>query len=144
MGKNENKASLSKEQFEKLFKLHFEPLCHFANSFLNDFQAAKDICQKVFILLWEKRQNIDPSQNVKAYLFTSVRNKILNFIRDNKKFRSSFLDLECVDIPVDEVENETEKGKHELMIQIKKSIENLPEKCRKVFEMSRFDGKKYK
>ena len=143
MGKNENKASLSIEQFEKLFKLHFEPLCHFANGIINDPEASKDICQKVFIVLWEKRQSIDPDQNVKSYLFTSVKNKSLNFLRDHKKFRSSFLDLECLDIPADDA-HDSETRKNELIQEIKKSISNLPEKCRKVFEMSRFDGKKYK
>lgn len=65
--------SLDKVQFEKLFKTHFEHLCHFAQQYVSDADAAQDICQQVFIALWQKREDIDPKLAVKSYLFTAVK-----------------------------------------------------------------------
>ena len=53
--------SLDKPQFEELFKSHFAYLCNFAKQFVFDEEVAQDIVQKVFISLWEKREEIGPS-----------------------------------------------------------------------------------
>jgi RNA polymerase sigma-70 factor, ECF subfamily len=134
--------TLDKAQFERLFKTHYAPLCHFANQYINDFDAAQDIAQKVFINLWETRDTIDPQKSVKSYLYTSVKNRCLNYIRDNKKYRSRVLDIELGDIDI--AFEEPDSGAAELEAKIAEAMQALPEKCRLVFEMSRFQDKKYK
>lgn len=117
-------------------------MCQFAVQFVQDPDAAKDIAQKVFINLWETRETIDPAKPVKSYLYTSVRNRCLNYIRDNKKYRSQTLDIELMEgVFFFEEDN---PGLSDLERQIKTALESLPEKCRQVFEMSRFEDKKYK
>lgn len=135
-------TNLDKPLFEQLFKEHFAPLCQFAVQFVQDSDAAKDIAQKVFINLWENREHIDPQKPVRSYLYTSVRNRCLNYIRDNKKYRSQTLDIELMEgVFFFEEDN---PGLSDLERQIKTALESLPEKCRQVFEMSRFEDKKYK
>ena len=135
-------TNLDKPLFEQLFKAHFAPLCNFAAGYVQDADAAKDIAQKVFINLWETRDSIDPQKSIQSYLFTSVKNRCLNFIRDQKRYRSQVLDVEIADI--DLAFEEDDQGYAELETKINEALAALPEKCRLVFEMSRFQDKKYK
>ncbi|MCB0631833.1 MAG: RNA polymerase sigma-70 factor [Lewinella sp.] len=137
-----SQSSLDKMQFESLFRSHFRYLCNFAQQYVTDADAAQDICQKVFIRLWERREQMDPKQSIKSYLFTAVKNRCLNHIRDHKKYRSQILDLECGDF--DMVTEEEQLDVEELQTKIEQALSTLPEKCRQVFEMSRYQGMKYR
>ena len=132
---------LTKKDFEHLFHKYYESLCHFANQYLQDVDLAQDICQRVFIALWEKRSEINLDLSIKSYLYTSVRNRSLNHIRDHKKYRSKILDIDCGDIDLWS-EDEDQFSANELSKKIEISLGKLPEKCRQVFEMSRFKGLK--
>lgn len=130
------------KQFEQLFRSHFNYLCNYALQYVEGMDTAQEICQKVFVSLWENRANIDPDKSVKSYLFTAVRNRCLNYIRDNKKYRSQMLDLDCGDFDLANEEEHFEEG--ELQRRLDAALDELPEKCRKVFEMSRLQGLKYR
>ena len=133
---------LDKAAFEYLFKEHFAHLCNFAHQYVQDVDSAKDITQKVFIQLWEKRDQIDPRKSIQSYLFTSVKNRCLNFIRDHKKYRSRVLDLDIADVEI--TFEEEDSGLQTLQEKVAKALDELPEKCRQVFEMSRYQHMKYK
>lgn len=110
--------------------------------YVNDRDSAQEIVQDVFINLWEKRETIDPGKPVKSYLFTSVRNRCLNFIRDHKKFRSYYLDVELeMEVKWEDNDNLSEADTER---RVSEALNKLPEKCREVFELSRFDELKYK
>ena len=138
------KPPINELEFERLFKSHFKYLCHFANQYVQDLDIAQDICQKVFIALWERRFSIDPNQSIKSYLFTAVKNRCLNYLRDQKKYRSKVLDIDCGDINLEAESAPDHFGMNELRKRIEVALATLPEKCRLVFEMSRFQGLKYK
>ncbi|MBN2275495.1 MAG: RNA polymerase sigma-70 factor [Bacteroidales bacterium] len=131
-----------KIQFEKLFREHFTALCYFARKYLGDLDSSKEIVHSVFIKIWENRSQFDWDKPAKSYLFTSVYNRSMNFIRDNRKFvahdpselREEFTDTAAF---ADNMEVAELEGK------IKSALQRLPEKCREVFELSRFEGKKY-
>ena len=134
-------STFDKSAFEQVFKSHFVHLCNFAAQFVPDMDTARDITQKVFIQLWENREKIDPNQSIRSYLFTSVKNRCLNYIRDQKKYRSKVLDvdIQSVDVAFEEDQFAVE----ELQNKIDRALSRLPEKCRKVFELSRYENKKY-
>lgn len=134
-------TKFDKPAFENIFKSHFVHLCNFANQYVSDMDAARDICQKVFILVWENRENIKPDQNIRSYLFTAVKNRCLNHIRDQKKYRSRILDVDIQDVDI--AFEEDQLAVADLENKIKRALEALPEKCRQVFEMSRYEDKKY-
>ncbi|MEZ5082725.1 MAG: RNA polymerase sigma-70 factor [Bacteroidales bacterium] len=142
MNENQAHTHLNRSDFEKLFKELYSSLCHFAYGFIYDFDNAQEIAQDVFINLWQTRETIDPKKSVKSYLFTSVKNRCLNYIRDHKKFRSQYLDVELeLEIPVEDKDIFSENERKE---RINQALDKLPEKCREVFELSRFDEMKYK
>ena len=143
MAEDRHSESMDKAQFEQLFRLHYAHLCNFANQYVGDEDSAQDICQKVFIRLWEKRADMDSKQSIKSYLFTAVKNRCLNHIRDNKKYRSRLLDVDCGDIEF-AFEDTDQFAAQELQDKIEAVLSTLPPKCRQVFEMSRYQQMKYR
>ncbi len=127
--------------FEQLFQLYYKPLLYFACRFVRDHQAAQDIVQEVFLQVWCKRQNLEPNLNIKTYLFTAVKNRSLKHLRHQKvkeRYRTEQILLDRENLsPEDLVKN------RELQESIEKAVQTLPEKCRLIFCMNRFDRLKY-
>jgi len=124
--------------FENLFREFFPSLMSFAVKILGDEDDARDVVQKVFINLWEKRESVDLGTSLKSFLFTSVHKRSLHVIRDRKKFsggdmpeQDSGLDLTSM-IETAELES-----------RIMEVIGGLPARCREVFMLNRFEGLKY-
>ncbi|NOZ45345.1 MAG: RNA polymerase sigma-70 factor [Chlorobi bacterium] len=135
-------SNLDEPQFEKIFKTHFQSLCYYANTFLKDLDNAKEIVHDVFINFWEKREKIDINKPIKAYLYTSVHNRCLNYIRDHKKFNYSIERIEDLNVN-SAIEQSDTLIVEEIKQKINEILEMLPEKARKIFELSRFEGLKY-
>ncbi|MCK4663424.1 MAG: RNA polymerase sigma-70 factor [Bacteroidales bacterium] len=138
-----NIKKLDEKSFEELFRLYFTPLTYFAKKYINDIETAKEIVHDVFINLWEKRDTIDLNKPVKSYLFTSVNNKCINYIRDNKKFNHNIIELDNINNDSN-WESSDKLVECELEDKINTTINSLPEKCRQIFIMNRFDNLKYK
>ena len=142
MDKKDKHQSLNRDSFQNLFENYYQNLCRFASGYVCDHDTAEEIVQQVFINLWDQKENIDPERPVKSYLFTSVKNRCLNHIRDQKKFRNYYLDIETeLIIPVAEKDNIMEQ---DLETQLAKALDKLPEKCREIFMLCRFEDMKYK
>lgn len=133
---------LDEESFEKLFKTYFSSLTLFAMKYVPDLDAAKDIVHGVFLNLWERRNQTKADASLKSYLFTSVYNRSLNYVRDHKKFRQGLLSDVDLESSEDDVTAGIEAG--ELESRITLALDLLPEKCRQVFTLNRFEGLKYK
>lgn len=135
-------TNINQQTFEKLFKLYFAPLSYYANKFLPDIDTSKEVVHDVFVNFWEKRETIDLSKSVKSYLYTSVHNRCLNYIRDNKKFDRSEYILENSGENTS-WENSDVLIEAEIKAKINETLQKLPEKCREIFVMNRFEGLKY-
>ncbi len=134
--------AILKKKFEALFREHFTGLCYFARKYTGDLDSAREIVHTVFIRVWENKSEFDWDKPAKSYLFTSVYNRSMNFIRDNKKFlnhEEAYLQK----LVVDESAYSDHLETAELENKIRNALLKLPEKCRAVFELSRFEGKKY-
>ena len=125
-------------KFELLFKELFKPLSSFALKYVRDIDDAKGIVHEVFVTFWEKFDALPADANYRSYLYTAVRNRCLNYIRDSKKH----VTLENVTAH-EAVESNTAMEAAELEREIELGIQSLPEKCRIVFEMNRSEGLKY-
>jgi RNA polymerase sigma-70 factor, ECF subfamily len=82
-------------------------------------------------------ESLPANSHHKSYLYTSVRNRCLNYLRDNKKI----VRMDALTGEGFEENSELETG--ELEEKIKSGIESLPEKCREIFELNRMEGLKY-
>ena len=127
--------------FEALFRSHYESLHIFAKSFIADPDQAEEIVQDVFFKIWEKRHQLDITTSIKAYLYSSVRNTCLNYIK-HLKVRAGYADFAMNNNSetFSDVDEQVEYS--ELEEKIRALMESLPEQCQRIFRMSRFDGKK--
>jgi RNA polymerase sigma-70 factor (ECF subfamily) len=125
-----------------LFRSHFSGLCFFAHKYVKDFETAKEIVQDAFLSMWEKRETIDMDRPVKSYLTMVIHNKCTNYLRDNRKFDQYILHIENL-LEVPEYEGADSMVANELKAKIDDAIQELPEKCREIFVLNRYENLKY-
>ena len=99
--------------------------------------AAEEITQNIFISLWERRQAV-VIQNVEAYLFTSVKYQVLNFIESRLTREKYATRLPPQYFNENTVENTV--FLRDLRQALEKSLSELPEKTQEIYRLSRFDG----
>lgn len=125
-----------------LFKTYYQPLCKYAYSFLQDKENAEEIVQSTFLLVWEKRETLEIRTSVKPYLYAMVRNACLNVIKHEKiKQKHAGEEIALAERSHDSVNHLV--ASNELEQRIKLAMEELPEQCRLVFKLSRFEELKY-
>ena len=129
--------------FEQLFKMHFRGLHAYAYTIVKDDAVAEDIVQNVFFKVWEKRELLEIESSHKAYLYKAVYHDSLNYLK-HKKVKAAHA-MHVVRQANDKVENTSGKVlTTELKERIHGALNELPEQCRTVFQMSRFEGLKYR
>jgi len=125
------------DAYESIFKEYYRPLVVFAMKYINNAETAKEIVQDFFVKLFEKRFTINIDTSLKSYLYKSVYNACLNYISQNETRNRHFKNMaaQAEDSIIDD-----HIAAVELQERIYKCIENMPEQCRKIFKMNRFDG----
>jgi len=118
-----------------LFKRYYKPLCVFAIKYVDDLELAEDIVQEVFIHIWEKDYEY---KNLSSFLFTSVRNACISYLRKKAPEYLPMVEDLLHDEPCDNDSME------ELSEKLFKALDELPEKCRKVFKAVVLCNMKYK
>ena len=128
--------------FESMFKEHFKDLHGYAMSILKDEATAEEMVQHVFMKLWEKKDNVDIRQSIKGYLYKAVYYECLNYLKHNKVKAAYHT----------HITRSSSEGQHaqdsavlkELQQKIDQALAALPEQCRTIFQMSRFEDRKYR
>ena len=129
------------KEFEKLFKLYYPLLCHYATKFVKNPDQAEEIVQDLFCQIWEERGKLKIHTSFKAYLYKATYLNSLQFLR-KKGVRSQYEEH----IKKTKINNSSANyyvEEKEIQSIIQNTLINLPERCSKIFEMSRFEGLKY-
>lgn len=125
-----------------MYDQYYRYLCHAVYKVLGDSNTVEDIVQEVYYEIWRKREQLDIQISLKAYLRRAAINKSLNHIRNQKM---KFTDDEDIKERFIDDDNSHDKLEVvELQDVINESVSSLPEKCRIVFSMSRFEAMSYK
>jgi len=125
--------------FDFVFHYYYSGLCAFAERFVGDKNAVEDIVQDLFITLWIKHNQIQISSSLRNYLFTSVKNRSLDYLKKEKK-KTQHLNS------TNHLQNHSENfstfwfAESELETLVEKSLNKLPARCREIFKLSRFEG----
>lgn len=132
--------------FQSIYKTYYSRLCVFANGFLQNENDAEETVQNVILKLWEQKDKINEIENMQAYLFRSVKNQCLNFIKRNKLADVYKTEAwkELKDLEEQTMSSSTEADNETQIKQLKSLIETLPERCQEVLRMSKFEGLKNK
>lgn len=126
--------------FDDIFRAHYTGLVGFAESILKDRAEAEDTAQEVMLELWRRRSNIVLETSLRAYLFQSARNRALNRIRHQRVVDR--VDPE-VARPSPSPRPDRELAEREMALLVKQALEDLPDRCREVFRLSREQGLRY-
>lgn len=124
--------------FSKLYDLFWSDMLNHLLTKVNDIQVAEDIIHDIFISLWKKKELIIEIESVPAYLFSAARYKVFTYYRKKQLENNENLADLNHDI-VDSSQPIEDRLYYRYMLDIvDKEIENLPEKCKEVFKLSRF------
>lgn len=127
--------------FELLFHFYYSGLVMYSMQFTTDKAEAEEIVQDFFVRFWQKRQQFLVSDSLKSYLFLSVKNGSLNFLKHKRveeKYIRAMVELSNQHLVFDpDLYVATE-----LQEKVREAVDLLPEKCREIFIMSRFKGMK--
>jgi RNA polymerase sigma-70 factor (ECF subfamily) len=125
--------------FESLFRTYYPRLCIFGLRFFDNPQITEDIAQDLFVVLWEKRKQLEIKTSLHSFIFQAYRNRCLDYIKHQKVIQK-YIDEKINDPDEKQLNDYLEI--EEKKFKIHKAIESLPPKCKKVFMMSRFEGLK--
>lgn len=117
-------------------------MCNYAYTFVQDRDEAEEIVQTTFLSVWEKKEALEIRTAVKPYLYAMVRNACLNVLKHEK------IKQQHVEVELAVAERSTESVVRtvmasELESRISDAMEKLPEQCRLIFKLSRFEDLKY-
>ncbi len=130
---------ITKEDFEKLFHEYYSRLYYFAYDFTEDIEVSKDIVSDVFASVWNGRDKIT-IDGVVGYMFVSVRNKSLNYVKQQRK-NDDYVDF-CMHVV--EEENENPELIDERIAEMTVEIEKMSARTKFILEECYFHHKKYK
>ncbi|MBS1738453.1 MAG: RNA polymerase sigma-70 factor [Bacteroidetes bacterium] len=131
------------KSFDYFFRQYYAALVFFANSIIHNHEESKDIVQDCFIKLWDSESINERFETVKSFLYTSVRNACIDFIRKKQVREKARLQLIKNNIEED-FEYFDEVAFAEMMRQVFEHIEELPKTMQRVLRMHYLQGKKYK
>jgi RNA polymerase sigma-70 factor (ECF subfamily) len=128
--------------FEEMFKSHFRRLYAYAITIVKEEMTAEEIVHNVFFKIWEKKGDVDIQTSVTAYLYRAVYNDSLNYLK-HKKVKLAYA-AHAGTQSKEESHSATSKiHLSELQQKLDVALGELPEQCRTIFQMSRFEELKY-
>lgn len=127
------------EAFERIFRLHWHRLYVLAKTKVQSHDEAEEIIQHIFSSLWEKRETLLIT-NLTFYLNTAVRNHVINLVR-NRITQEKYWMYYKTFIPAHRNVTHEEVAFGDLNNAVEEAVNRLPEKSRKVFKLSRIEGR---
>ena len=131
-----------RKAFKVVFERYYKKLLDYTITYTNDLQEAEDIVQQTFIILWTNRLKINTDKPIKSYLYRITHNTYIDTYRKQKN-KDAFFDEFKEKALRDRITVDTETIEHH-SLKLKKVIETLPEKCKEILYMNKFQGLKYK
>jgi RNA polymerase sigma-70 factor, ECF subfamily len=131
-----------KPAFDVLFRKYYKHLCRFAFSLNSSETAAEEAVQEVFINIWDQRHHVSVSKSLDSYLFQAVRNKVYEQFR-KVQTRAKYEEEYIANIPEYDEPQDNSMNNYEIACLIWNAVEQLPDKCKEIFQLSRDEGLTY-
>lgn len=130
--------------FRQFFDIYYQKLFHLAIYFLKSRELGEEAVSDVFYMIWKKRETLPYINDIESYLYISVKNQSLHYIRRSRTANNEYIDLYAIDLLSDNNDPETVLLNQEYKELIQNAISSLPEKCREVFRLVLSDKLKHK
>ena len=128
--------TLTLKEYKSLFDKLYVSLCLFSNKYIDDLETSKDIVQDVFIKIWEQKIEFKNKDGIKSYLYTSVKNKSLDYLKSKHYKSTSHFSIK----EIENLETESFFLREVVILETSKIIEDaintLPYKCAQIIRMS--------
>lgn len=124
-----------------LFDMFYRPLVMYAQQFILKKEDAEDLVQDVFIRFWETKSYLEVKSNIRSYIYKSVRNACLNYIKTNIKYKFGTLN-ELPEVSEQEMLDESDWNTY--IEEIYGKIDLLPARTQEIFKSIVIENKKYK
>jgi RNA polymerase sigma-70 factor, ECF subfamily len=135
--------SMNNKLFDEIFRQYAKPLFYYAAKFVGD-EHAKDIVQDMFVKLWSD-QSLVITKSLNALLFTTIRNRCLQQL-EKEKVRNKYVESTKLKLQTEELQfymdERSSMIEQELEDKLNGVLNTLPERCRQIFVLSRFENKK--
>jgi RNA polymerase sigma-70 factor, ECF subfamily len=133
----------SEKEFEQLFKEHFKSLYAYAFTILKNESIAEETVQNVFYKVWEKNVPDNIQTSLKAYLYKAVYHESLNYLK-HQKIKARYQ----VHIMHQSNNHNDQSASRKILVKeleekLREAMNALPQQCRTIFQLSRFEGLKY-
>ena len=125
-------------EFEIIHKKYFRRLVYFADKILNDSEQAKDIVSESLIKLWQRFENFDDEKSLKRFMYLTVRNDCFNYLKHEKRLCDKQNGFNYVSDKL-EMDVTYHMMKSELLAEITKEIDQLPQAEASVFRLFYFE-----
>lgn len=125
---------------ELLFRQYYDYVCRTVFRIVPNAQVTEDIAQEVFMEIWRRREAFLITTSLKAYLRRAAANRALNYLRDKRNQASDEVSEGHFNLQADP---NFSLEATELQSQIAGAIEQLPQRCREVFKLSRLEEMSY-
>lgn len=129
--------------FEILFKKMYARLCNYANKYVHNLDIAEEIVQELFYILWAKRDKLNINISFRSYLYRAVYNGCLQYL-NHRNIEIKYEDYWKKQPKVNDKDASEAIRVQELHEIINNTLDSLPERCRRVFHLNRFEGLKYR
>ena len=126
--------------YKQLFLKYYVPVRRFLTVILSDFEMAQDVAQDIFLKVWLNRDGLSEEKSIKSLVYTMARNTAVNHLRQ----KSGQLAGDIEDYVVTSSETTEKVEADSLQSYILLRIMKMPQKRRRIFMMSRYDGMKNK
>jgi len=138
------------KSFELVFKTYYPRLCTYAFHYTKQLEVAEDLVKDIFVHLWEKKEKLNIKTSLSGYLFRSVHNSCINYLNREKIIHKtySFEEFPALELKMKQPLSPDYPIAHflarEMENQIIAEIDKLPDQCREIFKLSRFEGLSHK
>ena len=130
--------------FKALYRQYFVKLYRFSMAIVRCHEAAEEIVHDVLINLWKKHHNFSKIENLNTYLYVSVKNLSLNYLRDQGKHKHANIETLYNEQNHITIDPESLFINKERAQQLSTVVNNLPARCKLIFCLVKEDGLKYK
>lgn len=123
--------------FKTVFSGHYKDVCRTIHRYIIDPGLTEDLAQEVFVRLWQKRERLNIKSNLPAYLRRMAVNEALAHLRKKTRFQADELPIHLPGLVASTADENL--AANELQVRINKVVESLPDRCRLVFQLSRYE-----
>lgn len=128
--------------FKSIYQKNFGVLVNFAFSKTKDIELSREIVQNTFVKLWHYKDKIDIQSSIESYLYSMVRNGIIDHLRKNERI-VDIKDISVLNSLEDQQIQNKEEESNEFRHNLKKALSTLKDKRKQIFTLNKIEGLTY-